>query len=162
MNEYYVEQRVKQKMTVSTVMKIIGLIFSGFLALFIAFVFPLLFMVCVPYAFFVIFLIHRSNYEFEYLFFNGDLDVDRISAKASRKRILSTSVKEIEVLAPTGSIELQRYKNLKKIDCSSNSDNKTYEMVAKKGGQLVRIIFEPNQKILDGVRMLAPRKVFFN
>jgi len=32
-------------------------------------------------------------------------------------------------------------------------------MVVVKNGQKEKIIFEPNQTILEGMRMLAPRKV---
>ena len=162
MNDYYIEQRVKQKMTGTTLLKIVCILFSSLVGMYIAIAFPILFMLAVPYVAFAIYFATRCNYEFEYLYFQGSLDIDRISAKSSRKRILSVDVKEMEILAPTGSAELQRYNNLKKIDCSSNTDAKTYEMVATRKGQLVRIVFEPSQKLVDGIRMLAPRKVFYN
>ena len=37
---------------------------------------------------------------------------------------------------------------------------RTYEMVTTSQGQTVKIIFEPNKTILEGMKMLAPRKVF--
>jgi len=66
----------------------------------------------------------------------------------------------MEVLAPTGSPELRPYQELKVYDCSSKTENKTYEIVAKLKEQNVRIIFEPNDTILQGMRFYAPRKVF--
>ena len=162
MNDLYIEERIKQKIKGTTMLKIVGLILSALVAMYLAMVFYILFMVAIPYVAFAIYLITRCNYEYEYLYFQGELDIDRISAKSSRKRILSVNVKEMEILAPTGSAELQRYNNLKSIDCSSNTGKKTYEMVATRKGQLVRIIFEPSQKLVDGMRMLAPRKVFYN
>ena len=162
MNDYYIEQRVKQKTTGTTVLKIVGILFSSLVGMYIAIVFPLLFMLAVPYVAFAIYFATRCNYEFEYLYFQGELDIDRISAKSSRKRMLSVNVKEIEVLAPTGSAELKRYEKLKTLDCSSNTGAKTYELVATRKGQLVRIIFEPSQKLVDGIRMITPRKVFYN
>ena len=77
-----------------------------------------------------------------------------------RKRLFSVNVKTLEVLAPTGSVELQQYKNVKAYDCSSNTGNKTYEMVFVKSEKTVKVIFEPNETILNGMRMFAPRKVF--
>ena len=59
-------------------------------------------------------------------------------------------------------ISTKRYANLKTIDCSSNTGAKTYEIVGTRKGQLVRVIFEPSQKLVDGIRLLAPRKVFYN
>ena len=38
-------------------------------------------------------------------------------------------------------------------------DHKTYTMVVVKNGQKEKIIFEPNQTILDGMRMLAPKVI---
>lgn len=162
MNEYYIEQRVKQKTTTKTLLKMVGIVISGFVGLYLAMVFPILFMLAVPYFAFSIYFATRCNYEFEYLYFQGSLDIDRISAKSSRKRLMTVDVKEIEVLAPTGSHELKRYANVKTLDCSSNTGAKTYELVATRKGQLVRIIFEPEQKLVDGIRLITPRKVFYN
>ena len=160
MSDYYIEQRVKQNMKGKTMLKIVGLIFSMFLAMWIALIIPLLFMLAFPYVAFAGFLIKRSSYEYEYLFCQGDLDIDRIMAKAARKRVVSVNIKEMEVMAPVGSRELDRYKGLKVLDCSSNAGNDAYILVAKRKGQLVRILFEPNEKLIDGIRLLAPRKVF--
>lgn len=160
MNDYYIEQRVKQNIKGSTMLKIVGLIMSIFVVICIAFRFPILFMLAIPYVAFVCFLVKRSDYEYEYLFCQGELDFDRIMAKSARKRILTVNIKEMEVLAPAGSPELQRYQGLKVYDCSSNSGNDVYVMVAKRNNQLVQVVFEPNEKMLDGIRFLAPRKVF--
>jgi hypothetical protein len=98
--------------------------------------------------------------EYEYIYFNGELDIDRILGMEARKRVITISAKEMEVLAPTGSPELRPYQQLKVYDCSSKTENKTYEIVAKLKGENVRIIFEPNDIILEGMRFYAPRKVF--
>ena len=116
MNEHYIEERVKQKMTGGTVLKAFGMLFSALVVLYLSMAFshiiPILFMLAIPYLGFAVYFATRCNYEFEYLYFQGELDIDRISAKSSRKRILSVSVKEMEILAPTGSAELKRYANL--------------------------------------------------
>ena len=91
---------------------------------------------------------------------NGDLDIDKIMAKQKRKRVFQTNVSELEVIAPTGSAELNAFQNIKAHNFSTmNPDHKTYTMVVVKNGQKEKIIFEPNQTILEGMRMLAPRKV---
>ena len=48
-------------------------------------------------------LITSRNVEFEYIVTNGDLDIDRITAKRKRKRIFSASCKEFDILARTSS-----------------------------------------------------------
>lgn len=160
MNDFYTEQLVKQRATMRTWLKRFGLILVT-VALFLAvFVEPL----ALPFSFIMLMVdahfFKRFNLEFEYTYFNGDLDIDRIKGEESRKRVFETNMKDVEVIAPTGSIELHPYKRLKTYDYSSNTKNKTYEMITVKKGQKVKIIFEPNQEILEGMKMLAPRKVY--
>lgn len=162
MNESYVEQLIKQKATMPTMMKraaILLLIVLGLLLCWLSIAaIPLLLALIAL----VIWLWKRTNLEFEYLYYAGDIDIDKIMGKQKRKRMFSTDIKDIDVLAPTGSIELQRYQNLKVIDCSTNSGNPTYEMVTMKKGEKVRVKFEPKEEIVDGMRMYDPRKVFKN
>lgn len=160
MGDYYTEQLVKQKQTAATLIKRIGLIalaVIAFMSIFVTMFGVPIFMIVI--AIDIFFLKRMSSVEYEYLYYNGDLDFDRIMGKESRKRILETTISDIDVVAPTGSIELQPYQRVKTYNFSSNSGNPTYELVTKHKGQLVKIIFEPNKEILEGMRMLAPRKV---
>ena len=102
----------------------------------------------------------RFDLEYEYIYYNGDIDIDVIKGKIKRKRMFSVNAKTLEVLAPTGSIELQQFSNLKSYDCSTNTGNQTYEMVFMKGDRKVKVIFEPKESIVQGMRLFAPRKVF--
>lgn len=160
MNEFYTEQLVKQKATLSTMIKksavVVFVIVMFLVALLISLAAIPLFIGAVALA---VFLWKRFNLEFEYLYYNGDLDIDKIMGMQKRKRVFSANVKIMEVIAPSGSFELQQYQNLKKYDCSTNSGNKTYEMVIPHKGQKVRVIFEPNEKILQDLRRWEPRKV---
>lgn len=160
MNEFYTEQLVKQKATLSTMIKksavVVFVIVIFLVALLISLAAIPLFIGAVALA---VFLWKRFNLEFEYLYYNGDLDIDKIMGMQKRKRVFSANVKTMEVIAPSGSFELQQYQNLKKYDCSTNSGNKTYEMVIPHKGQKVRVIFEPNEKILQDLRRWEPRKV---
>ena len=106
-------------------------------------------------------LFKRMNIEFEYVYYNGDLDIDRIVDMQSRKRIFSTNIQDMEVIAPTDSVELHPYQRLKVLDCSTkNPEDKTYELVTLFKGAMVKVIFNPNEKILNGMKNMAPRKVF--
>ena len=72
---------------------------------------------------------------------NGDLDIDKIMAKQKRKRVFQTNVSELEVIAPTGSAELNAFQNIKAHNFSTmNPDHKTYTMVVVKNGQKEKII----------------------
>ncbi|MBQ8803427.1 MAG: hypothetical protein IJZ53_07340 [Tyzzerella sp.] len=161
MGDFYTEQLVKQKSTGVTVLKKAGLIVAIIIGVFIMLMNPVLVIIPALLIWLAIFLFKRMDLEFEYLYFNGDLDIDKIMGMQARKRVFSTSIKDIEVVAPSGSVELQQYRNLKAMDFSSKEENaKFYEMVATHKGQKVRVIFEPNEKILKEMHLLAPRKVF--
>lgn len=159
MGEFYTEQLVKQKATLKTMIKKSGAVVLSLLVLMVCFIsiaaVPL-FMATVALT---VFLWKRSNLEFEYLYYAGEIDIDKIMGRQKRKRVFSGSVKTIDLIAPTESIELQQYKGLKSYDCSSNSGNKTYEMVLTKKDQKVRVIFEPKEEILKHMKMYEPRKI---
>ena len=161
MNEFLTEQLVKRSKTAATTMKKMGLILATVVSVLLAFVHPMLVWVSVIMVIVDIFLFKRMNIEFEYVYFNGDLDIDKIMDMQSRKRVFSTNIKEMEVIAPTGSVELHPYQRAKTLDYSTqNLEDKTYEMVTLFKGETVKVIFNPNEKILNGMKNMAPRKVF--
>ena len=162
MNEFLTEQLVKRSKTAATTMKKAGLILATIISLFLGFIHPMLVWVMIILVVLDIFLFKRMNVEFEYVLFNGDLDIDKIFDKESRKRVFSTNIKEMVVIAPVGAVELQPHQGLKALDFSShNPEDKTYEMVTEFHGETVRVLFNPNETILDNMKNLAPRKVIF-
>ncbi|WP_058486093.1 DUF6106 family protein [Defluviitalea phaphyphila] len=106
--------------------------------------------------------IQRQNIEYEYVFTNGDLDIDKIINKSSRKRVLSTSVKNFEIMAH---VEDKNYEhelsNFEKIlDFSSGEvKSNTYAALFMYENQKVKMIFEPNEEILKGILNYIPRKL---
>ncbi len=161
MGENYVEQLIKQKMTTKSMMIIAGLVFLSFVSVVVGFVIlPGFFIIPVIVIFLAYYFGKRyTSIEYEYVYYNGEIDIDRIMGMESRKRFISINAKDMEILAPSGSSALQPYQNLKVYDCSTNTGAHAYEVVTEKKGQKVRVIFEPNKEILDGMRMFAPRKV---
>ena len=104
--------------------------------------------------------------EFEYLYVNGELDIDKIMSKVKRKRVGSFDISKAEMVAPVKSHELDYYrqsKDLKVVDCSSGDDHaNVYGMVIKDEKGMKLVLFEPNQEILNDMRRIAPRKVKFS
>ena len=103
MNEFLIEQLVKRNQTIATTLKKAGLIAVTVLSAFLTLAFPILTVVTVILIFVDNFLFKRMNVEFEYVYFNGDLDIDKIMNMQSRKKQFSTNIKEMEVIAPSGS-----------------------------------------------------------
>ena len=162
MNEFLTEQLVKRRKTAATTLKKVGLISVTVASLLLGFVHPMLVWLTAILAIVDIVLFKRMNIEFEYVYYNGDLDIDKIVDMQSRKRIFSTNIQDMEVIAPTDSVELHPYQRLKVLDCSTkNPEDKTYELVTLFKGAMVKVIFNPNEKILNGMKNMAPRRVFF-
>lgn len=109
------------------------------------------------------FLLPGLDVEFEYLYVNGELDVDKIMSKQKRKRVYSANIREMEILAPSDSHVLDSYNrktDLKVHDFSSgDSSNKSYTMIIKGEKQMEKVIFEPNQVMLNDMKRMAPREV---
>lgn len=105
----------------------------------------------------------KLEVEYEYLYVNGELDIDAIYSKQKRKRIAGYDMQELEMLAPSNSHALDSYlnKNGTKIrDFSSGEENvRTYTAVfnKEKGQEIVKV--ELNDVIINDIRRLAPRKV---
>jgi len=161
MGDYYTEQLIKKVVSIKDIMIKAGLITATALVLLVALMAPIfgaLFIVMIVLD--VILFRRLNNVEYEYLYVNGELDIDKIINKAKRKRMFSMNISDLEIIVPSGSADLNSYKNIKILNFSSmRRKSKTYEMILIKGGEKLRVIFEPNQAILEGMRMLAPRKV---
>ena len=102
-----------------------------------------------------------SVVEYEYLYVDKELQIDRILGKSSRKRMETLDLKQLEILAPLRSHELDGYRNRngKKVDYSSGDDagvNPKYMLVI--GDK--QVIFEPTPEMVKTIHMFAPRKVF--
>lgn len=100
--------------------------------------------------------------EYEYVFVKGELDIDKIMGKARRRRCISIDMGNIEIIAPEDSHLLDSYKNKKskQMDFSSGiKENKRYVAFGNYKNESTCIIFEPNEKMLDNMKSMAPRKV---
>ena len=160
MNDFYTEHLIKQKPTAKTMAIKAALIALCVVSALAMFVIPFGYFITVIVIFVVVTIFKRFDLEFEYLYINGDLDIDKIMGKEKRKRVFSTNVKEIEIMAPISYAELKPYERLKKLDFSSGMDNqKVFGLVANHKGENVLVLFEPNETIIKGMKYLAPRKV---
>lgn len=166
MSESYVELLVKKKKTPKdSILK--GLMIAGIVILvLIGLVIPLVLIAAIALGVLAYFKMPGLDLEFEYLYVNGELDIDKIMSKVKRKRVGSFDISKAEMVAPVKSHELDYYrqsKDLKVVDCSSGDDHaNVYGMVTKDEKGMKLVLFEPNQEILDDMRRIAPRKVKFS
>lgn len=103
----------------------------------------------------------RFNVEWEYIFVDGQIDFDTISGGEKRKTRLRIDLEEVEVVAPLSSHAIDAYRHNKIRDYSSlRKDAKIYVAVAKVGEEdLNQIYFEPSEKMIELMKIKAPRKV---
>ncbi|MCM1263376.1 MAG: DUF6106 family protein [Butyrivibrio sp.] len=104
----------------------------------------------------------NADIEYEYLYLDKEISVDRVMAKSRRKRMVSYDVNRMEILAPIKSYRLDSYKNrtMKTVDYSSGVEqqpDKRYMMVYEGN---TKILLEPSMEMVKAIQNVAPRKVF--
>lgn len=162
MNESYVEVMVKQE--TSIVKKLLFWVVRFFCVFSIVLFFLTINLVmlvgAVVFGVAWYFVRMNVNLEYEYLYVDKELTIDKIMAKAKRKRITKIGMDRLEVIAPVGSYHLDNYKDRlnKTPDYSScKADAKRYMLIYD---GLKSIIFEPGEDMLRMIKNIAPRKVF--
>jgi len=160
MGEFYTELLVKRKSGAKELFVKVSMIALILLAIPTIFIFTFGLVLVIITIGLAVFMFARLDVEYEYLYFNGDLDVDVIFHKTKRKRVFTANVSEVEIVAPVNAIEVKHYERLKTYDYSSGTrSGNEYVMVVSQNGQKGRVIFEPNEKILEDMFCRAPRKV---
>lgn len=163
MSESYVECLVKHKTpTIRVFLKILFLALTVlFVLLFFAVGFPALIMalVCGVLSYFMTL---ECDVEYEYLYVDKEISIDKISAQKRRKTVEKLNTEEIEILAPVKSWHLEEYKNrqLKVKDYSVGYEaqpDKRYMMIYKNE---MKVLLSPNSAFITAVKNVAPRKVF--
>lgn len=164
MNESYKELLVKKerdiKQTLLRVICIIPTALVGFLTLITGNI--ILFIVTVALGVLDYFVFQWTDVEYEYLYLDKEVTIDKIMAKTRRKRACVIDVQKIEILAPVTSHQLDSYRNreVKTLDYSAGRDLPEQKLYAA--------YYEGNQKyqlnltedFAKTIRGIIPRKVF--
>ena len=158
MNDTYVEWMVKRKTSVAMkflkMLLIILTVMIGLLAM-VAFN-MVLFIVAIVIGVGAYFVSMNSEVEYEYLYVDKELTVDKVLAKSRRKRAATFDMGKMEVMAPIKSYHLDNYKNRQ--DKAVEPDHRY--VFYYDGKQ--KVIFEPNQEMVKAIQFIAPRKVFMD
>ena len=161
MNDFYVEQIVKRKVTSSDNFLGALIIVAAGLAAYGAITKSYLFWILVV-LFIVAGAVHLINItaEYEYFYMNGTLRIDKIYAKRFRECVFEIQIDDLEVLVPDGAAEVQLYRSVRSKKYISKGDKQKYELIYTQFGKKRSIIFEPNEMLLTELKKLAPKKVF--
>ena len=97
--------------------------------------------------------------EYEYIVTNGTLDIDKIIAKSSRKRVASFEISQVEVVEKYNPNAQKTGFDQIIVACDEN-DVGAYKMVVRKDGKgTMLIVFAPNKKIQGAILKSLPRFV---
>lgn len=122
----------------------------------------LLIIIAAAFGYLTYFIGLNLDLEYEYLFVKGELDIDKIMGKQTRKKCLVLDMDQIDVIAPEDSYALDAFKNdsYKKMDFSSRiAEHKKYVIYGNYKNQKVCVLFEPSEQMLQDMKNSSPRKV---
>lgn len=165
MSETYVECLVsKEASTGGKLARILLVMLTVVFGLLTLMGFVVAFIVALAAGFGAYFVYLHTDVEYEYLYLDKELTIDKIMAKTKRKRVSTFEVERIEILAPIKSYHLDSYRNrtAKEKDFSIGREeqpDKRYVMYYD-GNQ--KIILSPNEELVKAIRTIAPRKVFMD
>ena len=167
MGDLYSELLVKKDKTAKDSLIKYGLIVLTVLAVAAGlFITPLALIVAVVCGIACYFVIPKTDVEFEYLFINGDFDIDMIMSKTKRKRVKSFKLSEADLAAPLNSHRMDYYngnQKMKVLDFSSgNSEHKRFGIITRLDGELCKIFLEPDEKLAQAMKNSAPSKFFLD
>lgn len=160
--ETYVECLVKRKTNGPMNLLRVTMIILTVLLFFMGSIGNFLFMIAAIAVGFAAYFVHlNTKLEYEYLYVDRQLTIDKIMAQQSRKKVETFELDRMEILAPIKSWHLENYKNrqLKVSDYSTGIEDKPdrrYVLIYNDR----KIIFEPNQEMVLAIKSIAPRKVF--
>ena len=167
MSDLYSELLVKKEPTAQDAVIKYGLIVLTVLAVFAGlFITPISLVVAIALGVACYFVIPRTDLEYEYLFVNGEFDIDMVMAKSKRKKVMSMNLSEVDLVAPLDSHRMDYYNGnsrMKTLDYSSgNPQHKRFAVITKNGGENSKIIIEPDEQMAQAIKNSAPSKVFLD
>lgn len=159
MSDVYVECLVQGKASKSTRFWQIFLIVLTVLCCVGIVIFPPVVVVAVILGVAAYFVGTFAQVEYEYLYLDKELTIDRIVAKSRRKKVATYSIERMEIFAPENSYHLDNYKrrDVKVEDYSAAEAEQNYCMYYEGGA---KVILSPTEDMVKALKNVAPRKVF--
>ncbi|MBR2500626.1 MAG: hypothetical protein IKB60_06080 [Clostridia bacterium] len=115
--------------------------------------------ICVFYGAYVL-LMHLSI-EYEYIFTNGELDIDMIRGKKTRKRLVTIRCKDINIMEKADVIIKKNDGGKKVLDARYDAGKGgVYKIDAtSKKGNDVLVYFQPPERLVEEMKRYNPSKI---
>ncbi len=100
--------------------------------------------------------------EYEYIITNSTMDIDKIIAKSSRKRVVSFDLSAVlSIEKYTGILHPDIEKNCIFV-CNKNDENAYVLTYKSEGKPKQAFVFAPNEKMISGMKNFLPRHICEN
>lgn len=168
MGDVFLEQLVKKKNTGADILKKCLILLAGLILCLIAlnFIFsqffgPIALLIAVGALYFAWFFITSLNLEFEYIYTNGEIDVDKIMAKRKRKRMTTVKISAFEEF---GKLDLakfrsQHYDATVNAAVSLNDPETRYAVYRNREGKHCILLFSPDERLLGEIEKIYNRRI---
>ena len=128
--------------------------------------FIILYLLSLPLIFFVFSLVltyylwNRTSIEYEYLYMAGELSVDIVYHKSSRKKLLSVTKEELLEIRQWSPETLERYKRegISVLDLAGFGENQHYFYLVQKEGKKTAYILDCPEKLIKEMRLYSRDK----
>lgn len=97
--------------------------------------------------------------EYEYAVTNGEIDIDKIIAKRKRKKMLTVNAGTFETFAKIENGNLPDNNDNRTVFMLSGGENEYYADFNHSEYGKSRLIFSPNEKMLDCINPYLPRSI---
>jgi len=132
---------------------LLATIVLNFLSDYIAIIFGVVLFLCTKF-------VISKNIEFEYSYFEGDLEIDKIINKKKRKRIANVSVKDFEVFGAIKAFQQVRQKPEETFYCNSSPDaEESSFFITNYNAKRTAFFFEPNEPMIAEIIRRIPSKI---
>lgn len=102
-------------------------------------------------------LLSMLSVEFEYIITNGDLDIDKITAKSTRKRMQSIKLAKVEKYGKyTGQPAPGSVSNTY-FFCNRDSENTVYLIAPEKGKGNMMVVLDLDERMQEAAEKFIPR-----
>lgn len=157
-SEWIVKRKTPQNVKIiQTLLVIVCVLSCGLLPI------PYVGILAVALIIFLSYLYFKNNdVEWEYALVEKTMYIDKIMKKSKRKRMGEYDLTKTEVMAPEGSSYIKEYdnRNLKCTDFSSLiPENKKYVLIIMDGNEMVKLVLEPDERMLKELRDIIPRQL---
>ncbi|HEX2985835.1 MAG TPA: DUF6106 family protein [Caproiciproducens sp.] len=161
--DVFVEQIIKRKIGVKDILFDVGLLLLGIILTIASLIFlrALSFLVLIAVCYGIYYFATSRNLEFEYSITNGDITIDKIVNRRSRKRVISIDAKEIEKMGKYNPEEHRSKRYASTLVSSETDDGKDAWYFTGNHPKMgsVLVVFSPDEKVLTAIKPFLPRQV---